>query len=408
MTKNKLGYISLFTGAGGLDIGLDRTGFKRLLCVEVDEICRATLRHNDLKSILANEGDIYNLTSKEILLQAGIKKKQLFLLVGGPPCQPFSKSGFWVNGETKRMEDPRANTVKEFMRVIGDLLPENIIIENVTGISFSNKDEGLNYIISKFKAINKKTGTKYSPKAIQINAAEYGVPQIRQRVFIIANRKGKSFVKPPVTHRAQDDLENPKLPVFKSAWDAIGDLDVDISPSDLSINGKWADLIPSIPEGYNYLWHTERMKGKPLFGWRTRYWSFLLKLAKEKPSWTITAKPGPAIGPFHWKNRKLSIKEMARLQTFPDDYEFCGSYREQQCQIGNAVPPAIGEMLGLELRRQFQGHKTRRRLRLIPEILIYTPKRERIKAVPKKYFSKIGRHDEHPGTGKGPGAYKYK
>ena len=85
----------------------------------------------------------------------------------------------------------------------------------------------------------------------------------------------------------------------------------------LTVGGKWADLLPTIPEGQNYLWHTNRGGGSQLFGWRTRYWSFLLKLAKNLPSWTIQAHPGSSIGPFHWRNRKLSVPEMCRLQTFP-------------------------------------------------------------------------------------------
>ena len=134
--------------------------------------------------------------------------------------------------------------------------------------------------------------------------------------------------------------------------------------SKLNPTGKWAGLLKSIPEGKNYLWHTPRGAGEPLFGWRTRYWSFLLKLAKDRPSWTIQAAPGPATGPFHWKSRLLSIEEVARLQTFPIDYEFTGDRRSMLRQIGNAVPCAIGELLGLEIRRQLLGKHVRRHLPL--------------------------------------------
>ena len=96
---------------------------------------------------------------------------------------------------------------------------------------------------------------------------------------------------------------------------------------DLAVRGKWADLLPSIPEGSNYLHHTDRGEGMPLFGWRRRYWTFLLKLAKNRPSWTIQAQPGPAVGPFHWSNRRLSVRELSRLQTFPDDVNIVGGAR---------------------------------------------------------------------------------
>ncbi len=99
----------------------------------------------------------------------------------------------------------------------------------------------------------------------------------------------------------------------------------------------------------------------------SRYWSFLLKLHPEKPSWTIQAQPGTAIGPFHWNNRRLTMREMARIQTFPDDVEVLGGNSNVQKQIGNAVPSAIGELLGKEIRRQFFGEKvSSKNLKLIP------------------------------------------
>ena len=98
MNKKEFGYISLFSGAGGIDIGLGMANFKRLLCVEIDDVCQSTLSLNDPRVNLANEGNLYKLSSKEIMRQGGVRKKELFLLAGGPPCQPFSKLGFWSNG----------------------------------------------------------------------------------------------------------------------------------------------------------------------------------------------------------------------------------------------------------------------------------------------------------------------
>ena len=114
------------------------------------------------------------------------------------------------------------------------------------------------------------------------------------------------------------------LPAHRTTWDALADIEPNPG-EDLALRGKWGDLLASIPEGNNYLWHTDRGGGKPLFGWRRRYWSFLLKLAKSRPSWTIQAQPGPAIGPFHWANRRLSMRELCRLQTFPDDVFIVGT-----------------------------------------------------------------------------------
>src|SRR5207249_2951654 len=150
---------------------------------------------------------------------------------------------------------------------------------------------------------------------------------------------------------AENELPGVKLHPWRTAWDAIAD----VNPStaeDLDAQGKWADLLPSIPEGQNYLWHTNRLGGMSLFGWRTRYWGMLLKLAKNRPSWTIQAQPGPAIGPFHWDNRRLSTRELCRLQTFPDDVNIVGGRGSAQKQLGNAVPSLLAEVMGRAIKVQ--------------------------------------------------------
>ena len=142
----------------------------------------------------------------------------------------------------------------------------------------------------------------------------------------------------------------------RTAWDAIGDLP-SVPNGDLAPSGRWADLLASIPEGQNYLWHTDRGGGLPLFGWRRRYWSFLLKLAKDQPSWTIQAEPGPATGPFHWDSRLLSTRELCRLQTIPDDVQIAGDRRAVQRQIGNAVPSLLAEEVARAVREQLLDGK---------------------------------------------------
>ncbi len=179
-----------------------------------------------------------------------------------------------------------------------------------------------------------------------------------------------------------------------TAWDAIGGMKPN-ADEDLAVRGQWAALLPSIPEGENYLWHTKRKRGKPLFGWRSRYWSFLLKLAKNKPSWTIQAQPGPAIGPFHWDNRRLSVEEMAAIQTFPCGLHFVGSRVSLQKQIGNAVPSLVTEVLGREIRRQLFGHEIEERLNLTVQIKRPIPPPESVKAVPKKFLHLRGDHPDY-------------
>jgi DNA (cytosine-5)-methyltransferase 1 len=134
--------------------------------------------------------------------------------------------------------------------------------------------------------------------------------------------------------------------------EALGDLMErdDLAEPEEAVNGRYGHLLPDIPPGDNYLFYTEkRGHAKPLFGWRKRYWSFLLKLDPNQPSPTIQAQPGPYVGPFHWLNRRLRIAEIKRLQTFPDDYELVGTRRSAQVQIGNAVPPMLAEQVARAL-----------------------------------------------------------
>lgn len=363
--------ISLFTGAGGIDYGLEAASFETSVAVEMDPTCCKTLRHNRPEwSVI--EGRIEKVTSAQILSNAGLKRKEPDLLVGGPPCQPFSKSGYWMSGDVGRLQDPRANTLSEYMRVLEDTLPRAFILENVFGLAYKGKDEGLVFLRRRLDQINKRNKTKYSFNWKVINAADFGVPQIRERVFIVGCRDGAifEFPEPRFFDPADEKSSSTKdRKPYLTCWDSISDLqDAEEMAVPSKIGGRWGQLLPSIPEGQNYLFHSERGEGKPIFKWRSRYWSFLLKLAKDRPSWTIQASPGTAIGPFHWNNRRLSMREMARLQTFPDDVHIFGEIGAVQKQIGNAVPSAIGELLGLEIRRQFFGDRiSSKKLKLIPK-----------------------------------------
>jgi DNA (cytosine-5)-methyltransferase 1 len=291
--------------------------------------------------------------------------------------------------------------------VVEAALPEVMLLENVKGITASRthvtqKYEGLDVLRAALRRINRRHGTKYDPIPVVLNAADYGVPQHRQRVFVVALRDGGEFTPPGRTHGPR--AASSSLPRHATAWDALHDLDDPDFPEYLRPVGKWAGLLPSIPEGSNYLHHTERGEGQALFGWRRRYWSFLLKLAKDRPSWTIQAQAGPATGPFHWRSRRLTTREAARLQCFPDSWVFEGSATSTRRQVGNAVPPPIGEILGLEIRRQILGQRPRHKAPLIPELRDDCPNPEAVVPVPAQF--RMGSLDtaEHPGVGKGPGA----
>jgi len=126
-------------------------------------------------------------------------------------------------------------------------------------------------------------------------------------------------------------------------------MDCDPEPGEV-LRGQYSNLLPAIPPGENYLHYTvERGHPEPLFKWRSRYWSFLLKLDPGRPSPTIQAQPGPNVGPFHWENRRLRVGEIKRLFTFPDEFELVGSRASIQAQLGNAVPPLLAEKVAAKI-----------------------------------------------------------
>ena len=403
--------ISLFTGIGGLDFGFEAAGFETRVALEIDRhCCRAIQRNRPAWEVI--EDDVNAVPVSGLLARASLAVGEPDVLIGGPPCQPFSKSGYWVRGDTLRLDDPRAETLRGYLAVLRGTRPRAFLLENVGGLAYAEKNEGLRYILDGVRRINAEVGTNYQVAWRVLNTAEYGVPQIRERTFLVAARDGREFRFPEPTHAAasgsdRGDLfsEPPREP-FRTAWDAIGDLPEPEGENlkSLRMGGHWRDLLPSIPEGENYLWHTDRKGGLPMFGWRTRYWSFLLKLSKRLPSWTVQAQPGSAIGPFHWQNRRLSFRELARIQTFPDGLAIDAGRTEMQRMLGNAVPSLVAEVLAREIRRQLLDVPTNGALLLSPQRRHDVPPPEQVAPVPEKYRHMVGDHAAHPGTGKGQAA----
>ena len=406
--------LSLYTGVGGFDLGLQEAGFKVVGCVENDADARSTIATSTSWPLIdepaGHPGDIHQLKAHDVITAFNLAPGELSLLAGGPPCQPFSKASLWVAGSTRRMLDPRARTLRAFFEVLEAALPDAMLLENVRGITYAprvdkTREEAVDVLNAQLAEINDRHGTRYDAQVLTVDAADYGVPQRRERVFIFASREGRKLTLPDPTHAVSPAGDQRR---FATCWDAIGDLDAREFDTALLPRGRWAPLLPSIPEGHNYQWHTPRGGGEPLFGWRTKYWSFLLKLAKDRPSWTLQAQPGPATGPFHWRSRRLSVREMARLQTIPDSHEIVGSYQSARRQIGNAVPAAIGDLLGLEIRRNLYKRAVRKTLRLIPEPRDDCPRATAVKKVPSEFVALRADHKPHGGTGTGPGARRRK
>lgn len=391
--------ISLFTGAGGLDLGLEAAGFQPLLCVEVDTDARETLRINRPQWKLADPGNILILTPEQLKQQAGVAIGDVALLAAGPVCQPFSHAARWSPKGATGLSDPRSQTIGATLDTLEALLPAAVLIENVAGISSTNGRGATHEIMNRVEAVNRRHGVKYRVQGFMSNSAHYGVPQFRKRYFIVMHRDGRTLTPPEATH-GEERAE------LIRCWDAIGDLAISEPTEDLLPRGKWAGLLPTIPEGGNYLWHTSKGGGRELFGWRTRYWSFLLKLAKDRPAWTLTAQPGSATGPFHWMNRRLSVREMARLQTFPDEHVFSGSPASQRRQLGNAVPCLWAEVLGRAIAEQWFDRSNDGSLIHVVPRRGDCPPAGPIAAVPCAFLCAEKEYPPHPGTGRGPGAQR--
>lgn len=391
--------ISLFSGAGGFDYGFEAAGYETRVALEIDSTCCDSLRASRSWAVI--ERDLLLTPTAELLEVAGLKPGEADVLIGGPPCQPFSKSGWWSSGDSRRLDDPRAGTLGGYLRVLQEAKPRVFVLENVEGLAFSGKDEGLRLLLDAIEYINSEIGTRYKPTVHVLNAANYGVPQTRTRVFIVGEIEGRIFNKPLPTHAEDAEQRLLTLEPWTTAWDAFGGLKAP-ADEDLAVRGKWADLLPSIPEGQNYLWHTKRMGGVPLFGWRRRYWNFLLKLAKSRPSWTLQAQPGPATGPFHWENRLLSTAELKALQTFPESAVLMGNRADVQRQLGNAVPSLLAEVMAREVNVQLLGRPPYKHVpTLLPQKRRPIPDPEAVAHVPSKYLSLMGDHTDHPGTGRG-------
>lgn len=369
--RDRLPVISLFSGAGGLDLAVHVSGRRSnspastgplavAVATDYDPLALKTYQLNfpDVPTICR---DIRDIPTQELLERAGLSRGQPVLVVGGPPCTPFSKSGFWLE-EKRESLDPNASLLDEYVRVVRDSLPEAFVLENVQGLTYSTHQARFQRLLAQLKELG------YNPTWRVLLAAEYGVPQLRRRVFVVGRRDGKRFSFPPTTHSGvseRDRRPKPGKKPFVTAYEAIGDLiDGPPEPGEIA-EGEYAELLAEIPPGQNYLWHTERYGGRNVFKWRSRYWTFLLRLDPNRPATTIQAQPGPWVGPFHWENvensngekraRRLRVPELLRLMTFPDDFKLAGNRADIQRQLGNAVPVKLGQVV-LEALMQQLGY----------------------------------------------------
>lgn len=358
--KKRLPVIDLFAGAGGLSVGATHAHCDVRASIELDHHACQTMRANPKFHGEVVQGDVCELTGSQLRLLAGLGPKDPLIIVGGAPCQPFSKAAYWVeegkearyrreraagnqvsrpSAPTEARPDERRDLVQEFWRLISETHADGFVFENVPSIRHPRNRP----VLEAFKSAAAQAG--YDVTEISANAAEFGVAQTRERVFLLGAKRSRPIAPAP-THAfkaAQDNL----LKAAVTAAEALDGLDgaEHFEPEEV-VSGRWAQHLFEVPPGWNYKAHTAWAgHPNPTFVTETRFWNFLLKLSPERPSWTIAASPGPWTGPFHWTSRRLRVAEMAALQGFPRDYRISGSRRERVKQIGNAVPPPLASVM---------------------------------------------------------------
>ncbi len=330
--------LSLFSGAGGLDIGFHDVGFEIIESVEIERKFCETLALNAGKgkrfeNAKVNCIDIREFSAKDI--------GNIDFIIGGPPCQTFSAAGRRANG-VLGTTDERGVLFREYVRLLKELSPVGFLFENVYGIIGAQGGEPWKEILKSFSDVGYKLYYRI------IDAADYGVPQHRERLIIVGLKEG-NFKFPRPTH-GPDSLDNEP---FYNAETAVEGVELMPQEREVGIGGRYGSLLNEIPPGLNYSFYTEEMgHPNPVFAWRSKFSDFLYKADPNTPVRTIKAQGGAYTGPFHWDNRSFAYGEYKRLQTFPDDYEISGTKQIAVKQIGNSVPPQLARMMAIAIRQQ--------------------------------------------------------
>lgn len=367
----KLTAFSIFSGAGGMDIGVMQAGFEILACIELDHNCCDTLRENikrENRETKVYEGDIRTFSPKSIMNDLSIKEGHIDLLFGGPPCQAFSQIGKQLS-----LQDDRGMLLYQVLRYAEALKPHAIMMEQVKGLLTAKDLNGnpggvFNSFIEKLEALG------YVPKWKVMLAAEYGVPQLRERVILVATRKPNGFVFPSPTHASPERCSGlfALLP-YVTVGDVINDLEEPLQKTDTSTipDNSHYDVTPKrdrerihgVPEGKNLSSQLQlpiEQRGRLTKKDTTKF----LRLNRSKPSNTLR---GGEIFYHPIADRYLTPREYMRIHGFPDDYVLRGPIRgrtgtvkdlDQHRQVGNAVPPPLAKLVALQIKEIMACHKS--------------------------------------------------
>lgn len=318
--------IDLFSGAGGMSLGFEKAGFQPLFAVEFNEQFATTYQKNFGKTPLIME-DIRNIDSDKI--DELLEGRKVDLIIGGPPCQGFSIAGHIGR---KFLDDERNHLFKEFLRFVGYIKPKIFIMENVATLATHNKGRTLEEVKTEINSIG------YDIVYEVLNSVHYGIPQERRRIFIVGTKEKNLFNFPSKQNN------------IKTVKDAIGDLpplksgETSSIPNHISMNHtkQMLEKMSFIKDGGNR--NDIPANLRPGSGDIRKY----IRYNSQKPSYCVT---GDMRKIFHYsQNRALTPRELARLQTFPDDFIFYGKSISIQQQIGNAVPPKLAHQIALQVK----------------------------------------------------------
>jgi DNA (cytosine-5)-methyltransferase 1 len=374
VTQQPYRTLSLFTGAMGFDLGLEAGGrFETLAAVEADGACCSTIRVNRDAGRTANralrvyEMDIRAVDPAAMMKDLGLKPGELDLLCAGPPCQTFS-----TTGRRQTVEDPRGTLLWSVIEFIAVFRPKAFVIENVRGLLSAAlrhrpiaerpdrggrplaSDEEQGSVIRKFvDDIWARLGVAYRMDVFEVNAVNYGAPQIRERAVIIGNRLGAlvEFLKP--THGPD---AKPYVPL-RSALEAVGP---EIDPVIMDFSPRKKRYLSLIPPGGNWRClppHLQKESMGKAFsakGGRSGWWR---RLSADLPCPTIVTMPNHASTALTHPTevRALTVRECAAVQGFPNNWTFLGSPQDQYRQVGNAVPVRLGEVAAKALADCLDG-----------------------------------------------------
>jgi DNA (cytosine-5)-methyltransferase 1 len=413
--KKGIGYVSLFSGGMGLDLGLEAAGFAAAVCNEIDACSVETIRRNRPK-IPVVDRSVADIGAADLEAAAGRALKELPLVAGGPPCQAFS-----VYGKRMGTVDQRGQLIYEFLRVVSELRPKTFLMENVRGLhsmavvpktalsggklapALAEHGSLLREIFRRFEAVG------YRVDCFIVNSVNYGAPQIRERLVCVGNRFNlrAKFPEPRYSNRPEDGL-----PPFRTLGDALGDGFVDPDPSCMNFSPRKLKYLAMVPAGGN--WRSlpvevqKESMGKAwhLKGGRSAYWR---KLSFEFPSPTVVTMPNHAgTSMCHpTELRALTVGELAAVQEFPCDWQFSGSATDKCRQIGNAVPVRLGEVAGGVVKALLKTISERGRTpagKPIPSEVTHLRPHVRTRTFWKKGEAFAGDHSYYDDEGEGEGS----